>query len=49
MKTCGRIWAAGDAFEALFIIVAMIRCLSRNFESDILPLKNKEEDDLIVE
>eukprot|EP00978_Attheya_sp_CCMP212_P040524 scaffold221898_cov38-Attheya_sp.AAC.2 len=39
---------AGDAFEALFIIVAIIRCLSRNFESDILPLKNEEED-LIVE
>lgn len=35
---------SGDAFEALFIVVAMIRCLSGTFESTILPLKCEVED-----
>ena len=38
---------SGDAFEALFIVVATIRCLSVTFESKVLPLKDVGED-LIV-
>jgi len=35
---------SGDAFEALFTIVAIIRCLVGIFESTVLPLKNEGEE-----
>lgn len=38
---------SGDAFEALFIVIAIFRCLSGTFESKILPL-GEDLKDLVV-
>lgn len=42
-------WEGGDAWEALFLIVLLVRCFIRSFDDDIVPLRRLISEDVSCE